>query len=156
MCRKKFVKCADCGFLCKQAWPRYAEYNAIGSKILLPQPELMEVTSGERNWFKLSSLDDYIMSPYCFVNKANFHQEQRDKKDSTEDIEYIATNPRECDKWYPYREYLGPKAHYEEYRVMLSDRLGTKLIIAAIILAAAQIIVAIILSSPDSLLRQWL
>jgi len=88
---------------------------------------------------------------HCFCGHVEFPE-----GDDSQSILEIIQAERKCKTWHKYIPSFDPKEHWNDRRMMLSERLGNKLIIASIILAITAILIAIFSMPPDSLARGWL
>ena len=162
-------KCRSCGFLSKHA------RQASG----LPSPRFYEVEHAERlssDAFQHHTVGYGMRAdtePMCFMQKINL-METLQFQGSAKFLEAINAD-RHCDSWYPYMPGLSPMEHYQEvnmraFEKSLEDERSMRersyrrqdryFVIASLILAAAQIIAAVILSyretRVDELLRKVL
>ncbi|MDX6405954.1 MAG: hypothetical protein QOH70_3409 [Blastocatellia bacterium] len=147
-------KCRYCGFLSKHGT------QTAG----IPSPRFYEVEHSERiagSFFTHTASNGLATNsePMCFLDKINFMQielhQGRQKL-----LEAINSDPK-CGEWYPYMPGLSPQEHYDmrsreqferaldaerDMRERSYRRQDRYFLWASVILGAAQIIAAIILS----------
>jgi hypothetical protein len=162
-------KCRSCGFLSKHAAKPFG----------LPSPRFYEAEHSERitvgAFYRhaIGYREKIETEPMCFLGKINLveiiiadEQPERERK-----LENEILNDRDCDGWYPYMPGLGPLEHYQDRqmrdyeRKMEDERIAREasyrrqdrlFVIAALILAAGQILAAVIVSYRDSYADQLL
>lgn len=160
-------KCRYCGFLSKHA------RSATG----LPSPRFYEVEHSER--LNVPAIFYHTAGyglraetePMCFLGKINLAYTAEQK--GVDKLSEAINADRKCDGWYPYMPGLSPIDHYQDRqmrdyeRKMEDERIAREasyrrqdrmFVIAALILAAGQILAAVIVSyresSADQLLRR--
>src|SRR6185436_2368184 len=146
-------KCRSCGFLSKHATETY-----------VPTPRFYEAEHSER-----LSADRFLRhvgsstEPMCFLGKINLAEILIQQGHARFLVE-INTD-RKCDGWYPYMPGLSPIEHYQDKQMrdyerrMEDERIAREasyrrqdrmFVIAALILAAGQILAAVIVSYRES------
>jgi hypothetical protein len=100
-------QCISCGFLGKRPVDEHIA-------------ECFGITARERAEGNIG-VDEPQFIPWCFMGKYHLAREVNElggdelakKKVST-----IIQRHRECDRWYPAKEWLSPKEHYEQLKMM--------------------------------------
>lgn len=158
-------RCRSCGFLSKHA------ISPAG----LPSPRFYEAEHRER--IALYRLSRHTVGPsmsaetepMCFLGKINLAATL--ENEGEEKLGEAINMDRECEDWYPYMPGLSPIEHYQDRqmrdyeRKMEDERIAREasyrrqdrlFVIAALILAAGQIIAAVIVSYRESYADQLL
>jgi hypothetical protein len=160
-------KCINCGFLGK----RESRFTIS----LCYEASAVDRLSG--NFTEYGGLRTHVC---CFLGKRMFFSdlEKLGLTDQTySKIQEFITDDRKCEYWYQWTEFVSPKEHYEEYKMMKleqdrnrfelrmqrwNDRRQKKtdciviwLTAGGIIFALAQVFVALASLTSDSIIFKW-
>lgn len=119
-------KCATCGFL----GLRHAE-NFDHPLVQECGPTARRTGSAYGVQGFGYALPVYKTEPCCFRGMVDFRVETGQEHAAIEEPNHPArlkardafAKPRDCKKWWPYREGLSPQEHYQEVRMYLIERL---------------------------------
>lgn len=102
--------CINCGFLGKR--DQRATYSMC-----------YEASATERlgGWLT-QQVGGIATRPWCFVDKVRFYEELQAmgaQEHQVDKVQELLKKARACPSWYPWREFLSPKEHFE---VKLQER----------------------------------
>lgn len=174
-------KCLTCGFLARHTHVAPGYYAPLPRYY---EVELEERQRGAYFYYHIEPSRPLDTEPACIKHAANLANElaaeikrlvatahtleaKQSATRETAAINIVGDAQRCCEHWYPYSPGFSPKEHLEqkmykqfeeelEQQRVSRDRLGIRLIIAALILGLFQLIAALFAMTPDSWFVQWM
>ena len=102
-------RCINCGFLGKKDRRPEASICYEASAVDRISGKFIETSAG------LTTV------PWCFLSKVYFHIELNEISAQASDfdkVEELIKKERNCPYWYKYTEFVSPKEHYDEFKMM--------------------------------------
>ena len=151
-------RCISCGYLCK--------------RIDLLTTTVFEASAEDRSLFNLVSHPESQRSTriWCFVYEEPLYEKFKrltelygKTRDNAEISGEIITRDINCPKWIPYKPFMSPKEHLEDFKENLNrqERKRTNYImigltIALIVFAVLQLYAVLASINPEHWLFEWL
>ena len=112
-------RCVNCGFLCK-----INENAAVSGCYEATAPDRYTGHLAEyQATLGLQRFEQFAIPtiPWCFRSKANFIKELSELGATVHDdakIHEVIRRQRDCSFWMLWKEFIGPKEHYEEFKML--------------------------------------
>jgi len=99
--------CINCGYLGKRL-------------IRATDSTCYEASDAERLAGRIEPVGGHGTRPWCFMDKVRIYEELAEigaQEHEADKVKQLLIKVRNCAHWYPYRLFLNPKEHYEEFKM---------------------------------------